>query len=791
MLRLRFGEYGRGRFVDEPSVDLRSKATTQASVVQKSSSHRRVMSKSSRAREAALRGLLTCREHSEHKWFRSARYRLCPRRLTGIIMLGLVLWGCLWITMPRERQKLAERNALLSLDGKESPKETTENFLEQARTRKRTNVGDEHAQEAQLLPQLVIFTTMRPDAQVSEISRQAQAIASWMDLEPTPKIVFQGCDPGLEQLAHHWNATVDCNIDVNFRGVPLFNAMVHRAFALQPRLALRGLGASARLVVGLLVNADVHLPRNLPQIFAKLLALSPEFFAVAARWDVDVLHPGNSREAFAQEHGTLHSYGGIDLFAWSLRSYQDLLDSDASSSGNRSVIGVRIPSFVFGRGKYDNWLFHEILQTRRWNLTVDITEAATLVHVRHAYPHLQVEDASTSGNFWTNNKRHSWEAFLNVHLALAYGSYESQLGTPLHAPFKLVPCLEHEYCVIQRRFPARCLCEYSNTAPRTQTDPVLRENKWWQCGSRSLEEAGDYRLPLQGKLAHQLDALLKEVVDPMTNLVIMTAATYEYRFLLMNFVCNLRRLRIHKLLVAALDEDLYRYAYARGLAVYLEPALIDSQYRHSLQCAFGSACFRHRSKLKSRHVYEILRRGHDVLWSDVDITWFRDVRPELLRARDAAPPNISGRSVWFQSNEPDPDQAWNGIRRLNSGFYYAVSSASTVTGLSRILEHAASSQLSEQPSFYDVLCGEQGEYRLDNKTCFNGDLYTHFLDPRVFRNGANWTYWVQNRADEGAPAAAILHNNWIKGLAAKQERLEAAGLAYFDPELEICRYDDA
>lgn len=114
-----------------------------------------------------------------------------------------------------------------------------------------------------------------------------------------------------------------------------------------------------------------------------------------------------------------------------------------------------------------------------------------------------------------------------------------------------------------------------------------------------------------------------------------------------------------------------------------------------------------------------------------------------------------------------------------------------MTGLSRILEHAASSQLSEQPSFYDVLCGEHGEYRLDNKTCFNGDLYTHFLDPRVFRNGANWTYWVQNRADEGAPAAAILHNNWIKGLAAKQERLEAAGLAYFDPELEICRYDDA
>ncbi|KAK4532508.1 hypothetical protein CCYA_CCYA12G3365 [Cyanidiococcus yangmingshanensis] len=654
--------------------------------------------------------------------------------------------------------------------------------------------SDSHHEESNpridLTPQIAIFTTLKPNVQGPDAKRQEEAMASWVAIEPRPRIILQGCDPLMHRIAHRWNATVDCGIDVNFRGVPLFHSMIHRALQLQPREVFRDLAETSRPLVVVIVNADVHLPANLPQVFARLLELSPEFFAVAARWDVDELPLGEQTDAFVRDHGTLHTYGGIDLFAWSLQSYRDLQSRiDAINVVNRTLTASMIPSFVFGRGKYDNWLFHEVLQTSNLSLIVDITESVTLAHVRHSYRHVPGEEQSIEGNFWTNNKRHSWEAFLNVHLALAYGSYQSQQGTTLHAPYKMVPCLRHQYCVLVRKSPARCRCEYSNFAGKTQSEPAVVENKWWRCGHVSREEAGEYRLPLQGKLAHTLDELLHHVADPTTKVVVMTAATYEYRFLLMNWICNLRMLRIHNVLVAALDEDLYRYAFARGLAVYLEPKLVDLDHRERGDCPFGSSCFRQRSKLKSRHVYEVLQRGYHVLWSDVDVTWFQDVRTELLAELEKSPANASARSMWFQSNEPDLTKPWNGLRRLNSGFYFMTSTESNARALARIIEHGAQSTLSEQPSFYDVLCGERGEFRLDHKTCFNGQVYAHFLDPNKYWNGANWTLWTQRIDDAAAENASILHNNWVVGLPAKTQRIQKAGLVYFDPKFEICLYN--
>jgi hypothetical protein len=689
------------------------------------------------------------------------------------------------------RPERAERPpALVGAPASESSTRPVQERLESVASRRSSidRVGNHWRSD--FIPQIAIFTTLKPNMSGPDTERQEEAMASWLSIEPRPKIILQGCDAALHRLANLWNATVDCGIDVNFRGVPLFHSMIYRALQLHPRAAFRHLAGTSRPLVAVVVNADVHLPANLPQVFARLLALSSEFFAVAARWDVDELPLGENIEDFVQNHGVLHTYGGIDLFAWSMGSYRDLSSRlDALEVVNRTLTTTTIPSFVFGRGKYDNWLFHEVLRGSNLSLIVDITESVTLAHVRHSYSHVRSEDSLSEGNFWTNNKRHSWEAYLNVHLALAYGTYQSQQGTALHAPYKLVPCLQHEYCVIARKSPARCQCEYSNFAHRTQTDPVLHEAKWWQCGHVSREEPGDYRLPLQGKLAHTLDALLNQVADPATKVVIMTAVTYEYRFLLMNWICNLRTLRIPNVLVAALDEDLYRYAFARGLAVYLEPKLVDAHTHDAKDCPFGSVCFRQRSKLKSRHVYEVLRRGFHVLWSDVDITWFQDVRAELVAALEAAPAYTAGRSMWFQSNEPDLTKPRNGLRRLNSGFYFMSSSESNIAALAQVIQHAAQSTLSEQPSFYDVLCGERGQFRIDDKSCFNGQVVTHFLDPKRYWNGANWTHWIQQLDEQPNASGLILHNNWIVGLPAKMKRVLEAGLVYFDPKLEICLYN--
>jgi len=85
---------------------------------------------------------------------------------------------------------------------------------------------------------------------------------------------------------------------------------------------------------------------------------------------------------------------------------------------------------------------------------------------------------------------------------------------------------------------------------------------------------------------------------------------------------------------------------------------------------------------------------------------------------------------------------------------------------SNIVLHAANSTLSEQPSFYAVLCGEKGEYRISNNTCFNGYVSTKFLSRSLFPNGAiiwNNTFNIHD--------SFISHVNWISGFYNKLTKM--------------------
>ena len=58
-----------------------------------------------------------------------------------------------------------------------------------------------------------------------------------------------------------------------------------------------------------------------------------------------------------------------------------------------------------------------------------------------------------------------------------------------------------------------------------------------------------------------------------------------------------------------------------------------------------------------------------------------------------------------QSNAPSKEPDANGPLRINSGFYRVRSNPATIAAMEQIVMHAASSRLTEQPSFYMVLCG--------------------------------------------------------------------------------------
>lgn len=49
----------------------------------------------------------------------------------------------------------------------------------------------------------------------------------------------------------------------------------------------------------------------------------------------------------------------------------------------------------------------------------------------------------------------------------------------------------------------------------------------------------------------------------------ISSTSYSYRDIVMNFVCNMRRLGMYdELVVAAFDEDMYRFGFAMGLPIF-------------------------------------------------------------------------------------------------------------------------------------------------------------------------------------------------------------------------------
>lgn len=129
-------------------------------------------------------------------------------------------------------------------------------------------------------------------------------------------------------------------------------------------------------------------------------------------------------------------------------------------------------------------------------------------------------------------------------------------------------------------------------------------------------------------------------------------------------------------------------------------------------------------------------------------------------------------------------------RRLNSGFYYAHSDFTTIAALEKVVKHAANSNLSEQPSFYDTLCGEGGYNRIDDSRCLEPqtNVTVQFLDRDLFPNGAYKDLWQESNVKEAClmKGCFIIHNNWISGRRKKLERQVPSGLWEYDMSTRMC-----
>eukprot|EP00053_Salpingoeca_punica_P009097 m.81418 g.81418 ORF g.81418 m.81418 type:complete len:764 (-) comp14876_c0_seq3:854-3145(-) len=666
---------------------------------------------------------------------------------------------------------------------------------------------------------------------------QRRAIESWLRLTPKPRIIMLGQGEGYADVAAEYQLTVDPHLDLNFVMMPLAGSLLDRA---------NGDGSDITVIL----NSDIILTQSFVDALAKMRSHFTDWFLTGARYDIDELPPvyEPSREDFhepafinyVKTKGLLHTAGGADYFAW-------------NNSPKKLIQGI-MPPFIRGKSKFDNWIVHEVIAAG-FRDVVDGTEAVTAVHVVHNYKtadgQVNKVDGKDGSTFWQKAKANNWMIFHNIHLAIHYGTYRNQDGTTVHTPWKLSACMEPGgMCLIKRLRPGICPCEHNAFAINTQNDPQVvsvfendvRKNVV-KCASVTVDRDDAYKIPVVTSENHPpvygLPFTLKDLLPLVArnNHVILTGVSYAYRDVLMNFICNLRRLGIYdSLIVAAFDEETYRFGFKMGIPVffYQSEAMKGLSPRDMV---YGSEGFKSVTKLKSQMVLQILRMGYDVTWTDTDIVWFRDPMPLL-----------SGMKSDFvvQSNAPWPqEQAANGPLRINSGFYRVRSTPGTIAAMESIVAHAATSKLTEQPSFYIILCGgKEGTNTAGPNKCIytpdanhlnrankpmggddntanleeeplnggaaaaaaaaaakaananaNGNsemlvdpVEVEFLDRTLFPNGAVGGYWDAEDVLAAQPNLVILHNNWIRGLRSKVKRAIDHKLWFYSRDKEICDY---
>lgn len=348
-------------------------------------------------------------------------------------------------------------------------------------------------------------------------------------------------------------------------------------------------------------------------------------------------------------------------------------------------------------------------------------------------------------------------------------------------------------------------CSANENLTPQQTDEELEEvdstlenidGNNWICGLYLPRSSGlrNRVLKFQKRTEYKQVEDLLPLISPYNNrTVILVAVSDLYRDMLMSFVCMLRRLSLPSPLVGALDPDIYQFAEEQGLAVFYDnsaqKARLESA-KNGTACKFGTACFKMVTKLKSRAVLHVLKLGYNVLWSDVDIVWLRDPFKEILEYPVGTFP--------VQSDQPkrwEPANGANGTSvpggAINSGFYYARAEPKVIEALEAIVEDAKTTNTSEQPSFFKVLCGN-GSTTVGSDECVwpeNG-LRTIFM-PRLLHPNGKYNYYWHNPKTAAAcmkKGCATLHNNWIKGRQAKINRMKVKGLWYYDPNNRICLY---
>ncbi|KAL0421436.1 UNVERIFIED_CONTAM: Beta-arabinofuranosyltransferase RAY1 [Sesamum latifolium] len=583
-------------------------------------------------------------------------------------------------------------------------------------------------------PKVTIFAAPRPFiGSVGE--RQALAVRSWLGLSENINVVLFSQDPSVFSFADSFGSrvSVETEIDFTFLGTPFYHSMVARALASPSDISA-------------LIDPDTILLPNFISTLIYAYKLDEDWLIVASSGNVPhfPFHLDSDGKSWLADDGK------------HVRIQKEFLVQQCSRKpcGDRMLIawnrgelplhkGV-LPPFLYGKGLHNHWIVTEALISD-FRLVIDASLTISSFYIDDLD---QENNALIRSSTISNFEKKFFECggnflFLNTHKNIAY-----LLGykRPLNLRIKGISLLSTQKEILD------CV-------------DVIKSLE----GIEGCLAKEQMRLPTSISLPLSLESLLSMRADQNKTIAVGVAG-HSYKDMLMSWVCRLRHLQVLNFLVCALDDEIYDFSVLQGLPV-IKCAYPPTNISFD-NCHFGTECFQKVTKVKSRTVLQILKLGYNVLLSDVDVYWFKNPLPYL---------NSFGPAVLVaQSDEYNVTVPINLPRRLNSGFYYAHSDSITIAALEKVVKHAAKSNLSEQPSFYDTLCGEGGSYRLGHDRCLEPEtnLVVHFLNRDLFPNGAYQGLWEEKDIKKACKerGCLILHNNWISGRRKKLERQVLSGL---------------
>ncbi|CAI0390437.1 unnamed protein product [Linum tenue] len=588
-------------------------------------------------------------------------------------------------------------------------------------------------------PNITVFS-----ATTSIGPKQSLAVRSWLGLSPQITVVLFSQHPSVRSFASGFGlrVLVDSTIDFTFLGTPFFHSMVERSEAF---------GTD---IVVFVDSQTVLLPDLVPALnFAHKL---DGYWLLVASLQETSFFPfklGGDGQHWLTENGKRLELDELQEILGQNRHCHDRSILMAWNSGNVPLHNGVLPPFLFAKGIHNHWLVNEVVASEL-RLVLDASSV-----ISGAFLNNPDRIERTDSRLVMENR--SWEAVGNSHLGTLYGSllfHETNYSTLA----KLV------------KWNRRALSSQKRKRVMGCVEHIKLRKPLLDC---AVGDQLRYLQPLEYQIS--LELLLAIAADK-TQTVVLAIAGYSYKDMLMSWVCRLRRLRVTNFVICALDQETFEFSVLQGLPVFHDPSAPSNISFND--CHFGTKCFQKVTKVKSRIVLNILKLGYNVLLSDVDVYWFKNPLQYLH--------SFGPTTLVAQSDEYNKTGPINLPRRLNSGFYFAHSNAPTIAAIEKVVNHASTSTLSEQPSFYDMLCGEGGSNRISDDRCLEPEtnITVHFLDRNLFPNGAYLDLWEKPNVREACmkQGCFVLHNNWISGRLKKLERQVLSGLWEYDSSKRMC-----